>query len=59
VPEKSDFLAPGKNGFKWVRYKAQLIYYPMLGKQQKDGTKKPSRELSSVFFKPVENYQWF
>ena len=59
VPEKSDFLAPGKNGFKWVRYKAQLIYYPMLGKQQKDGTKKQAKELSSVFFKPVENYHWF
>ena len=59
VPYRSDFFAPGKGGLKWVRYKAQIMYYPMLGKEHKVGSKNTSKELSGVLFNPVENFQWF
>lgn len=54
VPDRSDYFVPGKDGLKWVRYRARLEYEPAL-----DAAKKGPEEISGVLFEPVERYQWF
>lgn len=64
VPERSDNFVPGRDGRKWVRYRARLEYEPMpvvaaSGVAGPGVTGKGAGELSGVLFEPVERYQWF
>lgn len=54
VPYRNDYFVPGKDGLKWVRYRARLEYEPVPG-----AAGKGAEELTSVLFEPVERYQWF
>jgi len=53
VPYRSEYFVPGKDGLKWVRYRARLEYEPVPG-----AAGKSAEELSGVLFEPVEPYQW-
>lgn len=64
VPERSDNFVPGRDGRKWVRYRARLEYEPMpvvaaSGVADPGVTGKGAGELSGLLFEPVERYQWF
>lgn len=51
VPKHTEYLAPSKDGAKFIRYRARLTYESRLrGKEAK--------ALTGVIFSPVEPYQW-
>ncbi len=54
VLDRADHFIPGKDGQKWIRYRVNLMYDPVLG-----ASGKTSKELVGVLFEPVEAYQWF
>lgn len=54
VPYRTEYFVPGKDGLKWVRYRARLEYEPLPGSKNKG-----AQELTSILFEPVERYQWF
>lgn len=53
VPYRSEFLQPGKDGQKWVRYRVHLDYEALPGSRRTN-----ERQLAGVLFDPVEPYQW-
>lgn len=59
VPDRSDYFVPGKDGLKWVRYRARLEYEQVPGAAVPRGASKGDEEISGVLFEPVERYQWF
>jgi len=59
VPDRSDYFVPGKDGLKWVRYRARLEYEHVPGAAVPRGSSKGADEISGVLFEPVERYQWF
>lgn len=56
VPSRTDYFTPGKDGYKWVRYRVHLEYAsaPLanVGKNRDTG------ELSTIVFEPTAPYQW-
>ncbi|MBI5435627.1 MAG: hypothetical protein HY937_00680 [Nitrosomonadales bacterium] len=54
VLDRADHFIPGKDGQKWIRYRANLMYGPALGAS--DNT---SKELAGVLFEPTVPYRWF
>ena len=54
VPDRSEYFVPGKNGLKWVRYRARLEYERV----PESVANKSEVELTGVLFEPVERYQW-
>jgi general secretion pathway protein G len=52
LPYHADYLDPGTDGHKWVRYHVRLEY------EQARGSKH-AQELAGVIFEPVAPYQWF
>ena len=54
VPDRSEYLTPGKDGQKWIRFHVNLGYETPLGGAS--GSK--SKELTSALFEPVEPYRW-
>ena len=58
VPSRSEYFTPGKDGLKWVRYRARLLYEPRRGTLAKAGKSKSAEVLTGVLFEPVEPYQW-
>jgi prepilin-type N-terminal cleavage/methylation domain-containing protein len=53
VPDHSEYFVPGRDGLKWVRYRASLQY-----ERVQDKGNKGAEELTGVLFEPVERYQW-
>jgi prepilin-type N-terminal cleavage/methylation domain-containing protein len=53
VPYHSEYFVPGRDGLKWVRYRASLQY-----ERVQDKGNKGVEELTGVLFEPVERYQW-
>jgi prepilin-type N-terminal cleavage/methylation domain-containing protein len=58
VPDRTEYFVPGKDGNKWVRYRARLLYEPMRGAAAPGSKNRGAQELTSVLFEPVEPYQW-
>ena len=59
VPYRTDYFVPGKDGLKWVRYRALLKYEPLPGAVASGGKNRGAQELTGLLFKPVERYKWF
>ena len=59
VPDRSDYFVPGKDGLKWVRYRARLEYEHVPSAAVPRGENKGAEEIAGVLFEPVERYQWF
>lgn len=53
VPDHHEYFEPGRDGLKWVRYRASLQY-----ERVPDNGNKGAEELTGVLFEPVERYQW-
>ena len=58
VPYRTEYFTPGKDGLKWVRYRARLDYSTARGATASGRGNKAAQELSGVLFEPVEPYQW-
>lgn len=58
VPYRTEYFTPGKDGRKWVRYRARLVHEPVRGVAAKVGENNAALELSGVLFEAVEPYQW-
>jgi|GEM_PF-441430 len=54
VLDRASHFIPGKDGQKWIRYRANLMYDPALG-----APGKTSKELAGVLFEPTMPYHWF
>ena len=54
VLDRADHFVPGKNGQKWIRYRVNLMYDPVLGSADKN-----AKELVGTVFEPTEQYKWF
>ncbi len=52
--DRSEYFNPGKDGVKWVRYHANLIYERSPGAGGKE-----SQTIAGVVLEPVEPYLWF
>jgi prepilin-type N-terminal cleavage/methylation domain-containing protein len=55
IPSLTGHLAPGKDGYKWIRYRVALKYEPAYGAS--GGTANP-REFIGVLFEQVEPNLW-
>ena len=51
VPRLTNYLEPGTDGNKWIRYRIKLVYDPASGRPGKG-------IIESILFEPVEPYHW-
>lgn len=53
APAHVEYLTPGSNGYKWVRYHTHLQYETLAGSKGKG-----AQALTGLLFEPVEPYEW-
>lgn len=54
IPDHNEYLNPGKDGRKWIRFHVKLEYESLAGSAR--GGKK---QLAAALFEPTESYRWF
>ena len=54
VLNRTEHFVPGKDGQKWIRYRVNLRYDPVLG-----ASGKAPKELAGTLFEPTVPYRWF
>ena len=53
VPSRNEYFVAGKDGYKWIRYRARLEY-----ENVSSSNGRGAQELTGLSFEPVERYQW-
>jgi hypothetical protein len=50
VPDHAEYFEPGKDGRKWIRFRAHFVY--------EAAGQRRNKVMSGVVFGPVEPYKW-
>jgi prepilin-type N-terminal cleavage/methylation domain-containing protein len=53
IPDHSEYLAPGKDGRKWIRFHVKFEY------ESAGDARGGKKALAAALFEPTEPYRWF